>query len=497
MSKKSTKNIKIPGVIWKCILGIIGVSTIISLMLLVIKVVELPILPTEYVVGLFVGLIVLLFLGCFMALRKKVGVRALGLVLMIASLVLSLCGNYYYGHGIDAINSIGNQTKETTTYGIYVLKDSNIKKFKNLKNPIFGCTPSLEGKKLDDVYSKLKFDLKLKKLNTKEYKESFSLAKGLYNHECESIILNEAYVDVLKETKNFKNFKKDVRLLKEYKVVEMTDAAKKIKPGEPFVMYISGMDTWGHISTASRSDVNIIAVINPKTRQVLLVSTPRDYYVPLSISNGAKDKLTHAGIYGIDVSMDTLEMLYDVKIDHYFKLNFSGFEGLINAMGGITVWSDNDFTVEPIKHYKKGNNKLTGLEALAFARERHAFAGGDRVRGQNQMNVIQSVIDKMCSKTLLTNYTKILKECDGTFATDMTSSEMSNLVNFQLAKGVKWDVQKFSVNGSGELNSVYSMSSRVYVMEPNMDDVTKAKGLIDKVLAGEKIDLTSEAKGGN
>jgi LCP family protein required for cell wall assembly len=163
-------------------------------------------------------------------------------------------------------------------------------------------------------------------------------------------------------------------------------------------VYISGMDTWGHISVASRSDVNILAAVNPQTKQILLVSTPRDYYVPLSISGGAKDKLTHAGIYGIDVSEDTMEMLYDVDIDYYFKLNFSGFEGLIDAMGGITVWSDYDFTVDPIKHYVVGENQLTGLEALAFARERHAFAGGDRQRGTNQMNVIQSVIDKMCSK---------------------------------------------------------------------------------------------------
>ena len=184
-----------------------------------------------------------------------------------------------------------------------------------------------------------------------------------------------------------------------------------------------------------------------------------------------------------------MAMLYGVDVDRYFKLNFSGFEGLINALGGITVWSDYDFTVDPIKHYKVGENKLNGLEALAFARERHAFASGDRQRGSNQMNVIQSCIDKLCSKALVKNYRKIMKECEGTFATDMSSSEISNWVSYQLENNIKWDIQKFSVSGTGSKENVFSMSKQVYVMNPNVSDVNAAKELIQKVLSGEKIHL--------
>jgi LCP family protein required for cell wall assembly len=200
------------------------------------------------------------------------------------------------------------------------------------------------------------------------------------------------------------------------------------------------------------------------------------------MAGGAMDKLTHAGVYGTEVSEDTLEQLYDVQIDRYFKVNFSGFEGLINAMGGITVWSDYAFDVENIGHFSKGENQLNGLQALAFVRERHSFASGDRQRGANQMNVIQSVVQKMCSKNTLLHYSEILEECDGTFATDLTTDEIQQLVSFQLSNNDEWNIEKLSVSGTGAHQHCFSLNNSAYVMIPNEEDIQNAKNRIQEVL---------------
>lgn len=242
-----------------------------------------------------------------------------------------------------------------------------------------------------------------------------------------------------------------------------------------FTMYFSGHDVFGDVSTTSRSDVNILAVVNMNTNKILLVSTPRDYYVPLSISDGQCDKLTHAGIYGIDCSVDILEMLYGIDIDYYFRVNFTGFENIIDALGGITVWSDNDFTVEPIKHYVQGNNDLNGIESLAFVRERHALANGDNGRGINQMNVIQAVLDKVTSPNVLTDSPEVLEAFQSNCETSMSYDEIVSLVKWQLENETQWEIEKYCVTGTGDTKSVYSISSNaVYVMVPNQDTVAEA-----------------------
>lgn len=252
-----------------------------------------------------------------------------------------------------------------------------------------------------------------------------------------------------------------------------------------FIIYISGQDSWGGVNSSSRSDVNIMAVVNMNTHKMLLVSTPRDYYVPLSVSNGRKDKLTHAGIYGVSCSRDTLEMLYGYDIPYYVKLNFSGFQQIIDALGGIEVWSDYDFSVEGIKHYVPGNNYLNGIEALAFARERYALPGGDNARGRNQMNVIISTINKMSSSAMLANYSGVLASTNGAYITDMPYEVVASLISDQLGSGSGWDIRSYAVYGSGGFDSTYSAGSqKLYVMYPNMDSVAEAKRLIQATLDG-------------
>jgi LCP family protein required for cell wall assembly len=250
-----------------------------------------------------------------------------------------------------------------------------------------------------------------------------------------------------------------------------------------FVVYFSGIDVWGWTDIQSRSDVNIIAAVNTNTRHIQLINTPRDYYVELPISNGAKDKLTHAGLYGVETSMGALEMLYGIDIDYYIRMNFSGFEAIIDAMGGVDVYSEYDFTVDPIKHYVEGYNHLTGLEALAFVRERHAFASGDNQRGRNQMALVQAMVKKVCSVDFLMNYEEIMTEITDMYRTNMETELIAALILNQVLDDSEWTVDTFSVTGTGGKEATYSAPNSVgYVMYPNADDVAEATELINAVL---------------
>lgn len=251
-----------------------------------------------------------------------------------------------------------------------------------------------------------------------------------------------------------------------------------------FSVYISGIDSRSGLIAKSRSDVNIVATVNTETRQVLLVSTPRDYYVPLPISNGQPDKLTHAGIYGIDCSMGTLEMLYETEIDYYFRVNFSGFEGIVNALGGITVDSEVAFSSGDYS-FVQGENYMDGAAALTFARERYAFASGDRQRGKNQMAVIKGVINKAISPALLTNYTSILESVAGSFEASIPYDVLAALVKQQLSDGGEWNIVSYSVDGTGASKKPYSLSTNAYVMEPDYNTVNQAIAMMEQVKNGE------------
>ena len=254
-----------------------------------------------------------------------------------------------------------------------------------------------------------------------------------------------------------------------------------------FAVYISGVDTRStQLIANSRCDVNILAVINADTRQVVLISTPRDYYVPLSISDGVPDKLTHAGIYGVQVSMDTLSMLYDTPIEYYFRVNFTGFKDIIDALGGVTVVSDYTFDTKNVAgyHFDEGENYMDGDAALAFCRERYAFATGDNQRGKNQLAVIQGVLNKCLSTDMLLHYTDVLSAVEDSFETSVPYDVISSLVRSQISDNSSWNIVSYSVTGTGDRQVPYSMSQSVYVMVPDESTVETAKSLIQTVRDG-------------
>ena len=261
---------------------------------------------------------------------------------------------------------------------------------------------------------------------------------------------------------------------------------------EPFVIYLSGVDTRGELTEKARSDVNILAAVNPVTKRVILINTPRDYYVDLA-GTSDKDKLTHAGLYGVETSMETLGNLYGVNVDHYIRINFAGFISIIDALGGVDVYSDQAFTSVGSPGYYdptafvEGWNHLDGKAALAFARERHAFASGDIQRGINQMKVIDAMLNKIKSPALLMGFSKIMDAAADCFVTSFSQDQISALVRMQLSDFADWDIESYTVTGSSSTSTKChsAKGQKLYVMLPDDASVSKAKEMIASVLGGE------------
>jgi LCP family protein required for cell wall assembly len=343
-----------------------------------------------------------------------------------------------------------------------------------------------------------------KTVTTRTYENSMNLVNALYNNEARAIIFNEANRAMLEE--QFADFAEKTKVIYtkgfETAIQEKT-VAKKDTSSEAFTIYVSGNDDYGSITNTGRSDVNIIVTFNPKTRQVLMVSTPRDYWVPMDTlqtdSNGNKvtgyEKLTHAGNMGVDSSIGTLESLYGIDIDYYVKVNFTGAVGVVDALGGITINSDVDFTngedAAPISyHFTVGANECDGEKTLAFCRERQAFLDGDNQRGRNQMAAISAIINKATSSAILTRYSQVLDAVSGLIATNMPDEAISTLVKSQLNDMTGWNIMSYSVSGTGDekTGEIYGLVG-MSVIIPDYDTVNTAIELMSKVRNGEVFDI--------
>ena len=248
-------------------------------------------------------------------------------------------------------------------------------------------------------------------------------------------------------------------------------APSQVNANQPFAVYISGIDTYGNISTVSRSDVNILAIVNPAKRHLVLINTPRDYYVQLHGTIGSKDKLTHAGIYGVDMSRQTLEDLYDIDIPYYIRVNFSSLMAIVDTIGGVSVYSDYAFG-----QFHVGRNELNGKQALQFSRERYSFTEGDRQRGRNQQRVIEAIVTKLSSPSVLVNYSSILSTTQSALQTNLPPQLITGLVNTQLASPKQWITRSISVDGTGSMSPTYSMGAQLlYVMVPNEASLEQAR----------------------
>lgn len=446
------------------------------------------------------GIFLLFVLSVYLLTRdaRRTGALITGSVMTMVLLITLMVGTPYLTKAVSTLGNMTNVNVEMADMGVYVKNDSPIQEVNELSGKSMGIMSVLDRANTDKTLE----DLQLA-VATVEYAGISELADGLLNDEVDAILLNNAFLDLLTETEGYEDILDKIHEIHTQKtetLIESVEDETKDKwnildlfTGEEeskkedrvFTMYISGIDSRGGLIAKSRSDVNILATVNVDTRQVLLVNTPRDFYVPLPISGGQPDKLTHAGIYGVDVSIGTLEMLYGIDIDYYFRVNFGGFEKIVDAMGGVTVYSDYAFTTGGGYSFQQGENHLNGEYALAFARERKSFGDGDRQRGRNQMAVIKAVINKAMSPAILSNYAGIMESVSGSFETSMPYDVIAELVRDMLDKGGSWNVVTYDVNGSGDTRRPYSMSTNAYVMIPDQETVDTAIEKINQVMNGE------------
>lgn len=450
--------------------------------------------PAKYIGVIFLGLMVFLLLIYLLVRSFRKRVRfCIGTVLALVFLSVLGVGGYYIHATVSSLDTITGVNKDVAEIKVYVLQNDPAQSITDAAGYSFGILSELDRSNTDAALQQISGDMK-NEIALTEYGNLTDLADGLIKGNCQAAVLNSGYMDVLTQMDGYASFSSQVKEIASYRIessVERNDNLSAsggkdqegIASDDVYTIYISGIDTRGEMTSSSLSDVNILLTLNTRTKQALMVSTPRDYYVPLSVSNGEKDKLTHAGIYGVNVSMDTLEMLYGIDINYYFRLNFGGFIKIIDALGGITVNSDYEFDSQNVAgyHFNKGENYVNGEQALAFCRERYAFSEGDRQRGRNQMAVVQGVVNKVTSPELLKNYLSVMNSLEGCFETNIPYDTIAALVRQQLDEGGNWQVLSYSVDGTGDNQKPYSMSQNAYVMVPDMATVEKAKDLMRKV----------------
>lgn len=487
-------------------LGLIWFLQVIAEAMALLGVWRLNMLPDQYFLILCGGFGVLALFTAILMLPKKAGGfrTGFGIFLSVVVFIISCTAAVLVIDAHGTIQQVTGHSSSDMTMAVYVRTDDPAQNIGDAADYRFAVVQGHEQERTQEAVDSIEKDLGTQ-ISVSEYAGAQELVEAFFAGESDALILNSAYTALLEELEGYADFNSRVRVLHEVGVTVWSSVLDNLGKDEGedtpktetvdeitqdgFVVYISGSDTRSSkLTTTGRNDVNILAVVNPQTKQVLLLNTPRDYFVsnPAS-SSGAMDKLTHCGIYGIECSMQALANLYDVDVNYYAHINFTGFKTLVDAIGGITVYSDTAFTSISGEHYNKGENQLNGTEALAFARERKNLPGGDNARGENQMKVIRAVIDKVTSgTTIISNYAGIMESLEGMFATSISMNEISDLVKMQLDDMAQWNIVSYAVTGDGGSEITYSdPGRRLYVMYQNEALVSYGAELIDRVMAGE------------
>lgn len=471
---------------------------ILALLLLLISVFvgcvfsKIDILPTKYFL-IMIGFLLFVNVLCDAFLLRKKNKTLRVIFSFVAIIIMVLMGfiSYYIINTLGFLKTIKHTNYKIENYSVVVLSNSNYEKITDLNGIDLGYYSNSTG--TSKANKKIKKEIKTDLI---KYTDARELTNDLVDGKIKAIVVEDSVLSMINE-ENL-DFEKLTNVIYKFSIkIKASTTAKDVNvTNEAFNIYLSGIDTYGEISSVSRSDVNFVITVNPKTKQILLTSIPRDYYVQLHGTTGTRDKLTHAGMYGVDMSISTIEDLLDININYYFKVNFTSLIDLVNALGGITVYSDYSFTSIDGLKYTKGNNKMNGEEALSFARERKSFSDGDRQRGKNQQAVISAIINKICSKSILMKYDSLLDSLSGEFQTNMGSKKITSLIKMQLNDMSSWNISTYSLNGVDSRDYTYSGGSTpLYVMEPVLGSVKEATSLIKSVIKGEKLEAVYEYDG--
>ena len=498
--------------LWRVLYAVCLLAAVATEVLAMVAMVRLNMLPDGYL-ALMGGLFLLFDAVAGYLLFSKKGKRRK--IVAFVLLILLICGSVVIRTvANDVIHTFEATTQEdlgVTSRTVYILAEDPAEDIPDTAGYTYGyvnhydenCTRQV----LEEVSKQTNGQIITAGFNT-----PMLMISALLEHRIDAIVLSGGYVSILEEADETASLSEAVRVLTAIEVDEQA-AADPVKTEavdipeivvqatepvpeepetyttlEPFTVYLSGSDSYDEeVVHDSRSDVNILVAVNPMTKQVLLLNTPRDYYVENTAGGYERDKLTHCGLYGIGCSMDTLGNLYDTDVNYYVRINFSGFKKMIDALGGITVYSDYAFTAITRTDILEGENHLTGQQALDFARERYTLPGGDNERGKHQMQVITAVIEKATSgTTIISNYSDIMASVEGMFTMNVPMELVSDLMKMQLSDMARWNISSYAVTGFDAMEECYSARGMdLAVLIPNNSSVSKASRLIDMVYSGE------------
>ena len=458
--------------------------------LFLIALAKLNVLPILYFGLLSVGLVSFDFFMLFLTLKKGWKRRGIATVLTLLKIIGTIVILIYFVHTLFFLNNLSKGNFNTENYSIIVLNTSSYTKLKDIKDKKIGILKSKE----DGVTKAKQYLNKKTSLEYIEVEDTDALLEALIQSNVDAILMEEAQKTLLEDTS--KELKDKERIIYEFSVdIEIQDNLIKNVDitNDSFNIFISGIDSYGKITSVSRSDVNMVVSVNPKTHKVLLTSIPRDYYVQLhGIDTNLKDKITHAGIHGIDTSVKTVEDLLGIDINYYAKVNFTSLIKIVDELGGVDVEVSEPFRAyyeeEEVVNYsfKKGINHLNGKQALAFARERKSLADGDLGRVRHQQQLLEAILNKALSKTILLKYNDLLNALNGKFITNLGTENITALVKKQIKEMPSWSFSNYSLTGTDAHQYTYSYKTvKSYVMEPNLDSINEAKEKIKSLRENE------------
>lgn len=481
----------------------LSILLVVASFYLLYQLIKINVLPTKL---LFLITIVFVLLDAIFALLLCYYTRAFvsKIICVVITLVLifgSCMGGYYISKTGSLLTNITNVTKHAkNTVSVVVKQSSDIKDKSQLNGLSVGTLRTIGTQGSSKALKELSKDGIV--MNQNEYDSLSAMLEAFYNGEVDSIIINESSRSQILDMESYADFDNNTKVVYQtsYKV-ENTDKANAVSDitSKPFNVLISGSDTRGGFDENGRSDVIMVATVNPKTSTILLTSVPRDFYVTTACDaadgcmQGALDKITHTGIHGTNTTKRTVEQLLGIEINYTFKVGFDAVTELVDAVGGV------DVTVAPgyaVDHFAcmynlsvhEGVNHLNGEQALAFARERYAYTEGDRQRTKNQQLVLMGIVDKITSPSIVQNYSSIMDAMSNTFSTTMSSSEISDLIKYQINNNPKWKIEQYMVDGTGDTLMCAELGDAASVMVPNQSTVKMAKDKINAVLAGKSAD---------
>ena len=498
--------------VYKVIAILLSIVMIVLMAFFAYQLIKMDILPQN----LFIP-VILVFVLISLILILWINLMAHGVVSKVFAMIFVLLYTVSMGIGNFYVYKTDGFMQKVTdhkigdvknTVSIIVMDGSNIKDLSSLKGKKVGRLNNVDKVGTNKLLKSVKKKKGSNYFKTKKFDGALSEVEALYNGEIDAMILNESYRGNVTSVEEYEHFSTETRVVystsyyttKKNDSLVVSDITKK-----PFTILISGNDTTGDVSELSRSDVNMLVTINPKTSTILLTSMSRDTYVETvcdadgdtACPEGQMDKITHTGIYGLNTTRQTVEKFYDLKVNYSFRVNFTSVIDVVDALDGIDLNVEEGeqcdlFWANMKPGLPVGMHHVDGETALAFARERKAYVDGDYQRVRNQQKVLQAIINRAISSSVLVNYTSFINSLESAFETNMTYDEITDLIKYELQAKPDWKFETYQISGLGDELMCASLGQAASVQVPDLNTVRIAREKIEAVMNGKSSSTVAE-----